>query len=323
VVISYQQTIRAYPKGASAYLVASGELGKLPGLTAAASLLNDYVLTVSVSIAAGVAALSSIFAAPTYVYSVSVFGLLVYGMYLYFTGTLPTYTAPPEWNRELQEEAVGALSILLVLRAFASGAVGLSGTEAISDGVPAFKPPEDRNARITLLMMAGIFGTLFLGISFLAAQLAIVPDPSEARTVLSQLVASLVGSGPYFWLVQVSTAVILVLAANTAFADFPRLSYFLARDSYLPHQFTHRGDRLAFSTGILALAVVAGILLVLFRGSVTALIPLYTLGVFTVFTLSQSGMVAHWRRQRGPGWKWKAAINGLATITLPWRSWSR
>lgn len=349
VATSYQQTIRAYPKGASAYIVASKELGRMPGLTAAASLLNDYVLTVSVSIAAGVAALGSlapvfyehrvltgvllimvmalgnlrgiresgsIFSAPTYVYIISLLGLLGYGLYLYLTASLPTYTQPPEWIEEWQAEGGQALGLLLILRAFASGSVGLSGTEAISDGVPAFKSPEDRNARITLLWMAGIFGVIFLGISFLTSQLNIIPDPHEAETLLSQLARTLVGTGPIYLLVQVATALVLVLAANTAFADFPRLSYFLARDSYMPHQFSHRGDRLAFSTGIVALAVAAALLLIAFSGSVTALIPLYTLGVFTAFTLSQAGMVAHWWRQRGAGWQWKLAINGIGgTIT--------
>jgi len=358
VVISYQQTIRAYPHGASAYIVASNELGKLPGLTAAASLLNDYVLTVSVSIAAGVAALGSaapfflgssageffydhrvlvsivlimiimignlrgvreagtIFAAPTYIYIISILGLLAYGFYRFASGDLPEYNPPPGWVEEWQHRSLGALSILLILRAFASGSVGLSGTEAISDGVPAFKPPEWKNARITLIFMAGTFGILFLGISFLSGQLHIIPAPEEQETVLSQLARTLVGTGPYYLLVQAATAVVLVLAANTAFSDFPRLAYFLARDGYMPHQFLHRGDRLAFSVGIISLSVIASLLLIIFGGSVTALIPLYTVGVFVAFTLSQSGMVAHWRRQRGKGWRVKAAVNGVgATIT--------
>jgi amino acid transporter len=349
VVISYQQTIRAYPKGASAYLVASGELGRLPGLTAAASLLNDYVLTVSVSIAAGVAALSSafpffyehrvaaavalvaliavgnlrgiresgsIFAAPTYIYIAALFGLLGYGLVRAATNSLPAYTPPAEWTAHWTAEGAGALGLFLILRAFASGSVGLTGTEAISDGVPAFQPPEDRNARVTLLWMAAIFGTLFVTISFLAGQIGIIPDPREQETVLSQLTRLLVGGGWYYYLVQFATAVLLVLAANTAFADFPRLSYFLARDGYLPRLFSHRGDRLAFSTGIVVLATVAAVLLVVFGGSVTALIPLYTVGVFTAFTLSQAGMVAHWLRERGPGWQWKALVNGVgAAIT--------
>jgi amino acid transporter len=355
VVISYQQTITAYPKGASAYIVSSKELGRLPGLTAAASLLNDYILTVSVSIAAGVAALGAawqllfnslfidrhkvsigvaliilmmlinlrgiresgtIFSAPTYVYILSVFGLVGVGLYKYFTGAPLPYHAPPEWTRELAAEGGSALSLLLILRAFSSGAVGLSGTEAISDGVPAFKPPEYKNARVTLIFMAGTFGLLFLSISFLAGRVGIVPDPEERVTVLSQLTQAIVGNGLFFYIVTLSTALILVLAANTAFSDFPRLSYFLARDNYLPHQFGQRGDRLAFSAGIMVLALIASILYALFGGSVTALVPLYTLGVFTAFTLSQAGMVVHWRRERSSGWKWKAAVNGVgAAIT--------
>ncbi|MDQ3854991.1 MAG: amino acid permease, partial [Chloroflexota bacterium] len=245
VVTSYQQTIRAYPKGASAYIVASSELGRLPGLTAAASLLNDYVLTVSVSIAAGVAALGSlavvfyqhrvltgvllitlmavgnlrgiresgsIFSAPTYIYILSLLGLLGYGLYAYLANSLPTYTQPAEWIDEWQSEGGQVLGLLLILRAFASGSVGLSGTEAISDGVPAFKAPEDRNARVTLIWMASTFGVLFLGISFLASRLHIIPDPHEAETLLSQLTRTLVGTGPYYLLVQIATALVLVLA---------------------------------------------------------------------------------------------------------------
>ncbi len=349
VVISYQQTIRAYPKGASAYLVASGELGRRPGLIAAASLLTDYILTVSVSIASGVAALGSwepffydhrvlvsvalialmtignlrgvresgtIFAIPTYVYVLSMFGLLAYGALRALTGTLPHYSPPPAWTAHWSEQGGGAIGLFLILRAFASGAVGLTGTEAISDGVPAFKPPEWKNARITLVWMASTFAVLFLGVSFLSGHLGVVPDPSEQQTVPSLVARALVGTGWYFVLVQFATALVLTLAANTAFSDFPRLSYFLARDGFMPHQFSHRGDRLAFSAGIVTLAAVASVLLILFGGSVNALIPLYTIGVFFAFTLSQTGMVAHWKRNRGSGWRWKAAINGVgATVT--------
>lgn len=349
VVISYRQTIRAYPNGASAYLVASGELGRKPGLVAAASLLNDYILTVSVSISSGVAALGSwqpffydhrviigvlliaimaignlrgvresgsIFAIPTYIYILSLLGLLVYGVIKAVTGTLPSYTPPAGWIYQWREQGAGAIGVFLILRAFTSGAVGLTGTEAISDGIPAFKRPEWRNARITLVFMASTFGILFLGVSFLSSQLGVVPDPSEQQTVPSQVARALVGTGWYFILIQIATALVLTLAANTAFSDFPRLSYFLARDSFMPHQFSHRGDRLAFSTGILTLALIASLLLILFGGSVNALIPLYTIGVFFAFTLSQFGMVMHWRREREPDWRWKAAINGIgATVT--------
>ncbi|MBI4492953.1 MAG: APC family permease [Chloroflexi bacterium] len=347
VVTSYQQTIRAYPSGGGSYIVASDNLGPLPGLTAAGALLTDYILTVSVSIAAGVAALTSIapelfdyrvalgvafvvllclgnlrgiresatiFAAPTYVYLVAIFGLLAFGLFRLATGTLPPYEAPAEWS---QAQGAEGLGLLLILRAFASGSVALTGTEAVSNGVPAFKPPEPRNARIVLILMGACFGVIFLGMSVLAGQLGLLPDPSEEETVVSQLARTLVGAGtPYHYLVQVSTALILVLAANTAFADFPRLASILGRDRYLPRQFQYRGDRLAFSTGIIVLAVVAAVLIVAFQGSVTNLIPLYTVGVFVAFTLSQTGMVRHWwrLRQQEPGWQWRAVFNGVGAV---------
>ena len=328
VVISYRQTIAAYPSGGGSYIVASENLGRLPGLTAAGALLTDYILTVAVSIAAGVAALTSIvpelfdyrvaisvalvavlalvnlrgiresgliFSLPTYVYLVAIFGLIGIGLARFVTGTMPVYSAPPEWS----EQTVETLGWLLILRAFASGSVALTGTEAVSNGVPAFKPPEARNAQIVLVLMAAFFGIIFVGVSFLSAQLGILPDPNEEQTVLSQLTATLVGAGsPYHYLVQLATALLLVLAANTAFADFPRLSSILARDGYLPRVLQFRGERLAFNGGIIVLALVAAVLLVAFGGSVTALIPLYTVGVFMAFTLSQSGMVRHWFRLR-------------------------
>lgn len=325
VVTSYQQTIRAYPSGGGSYIVASDNLGRLPGLIAAGALLIDYVLTVAVSIAAGVAALTSIFPSlftyrveigvafvtllclgnlrgtresgtiftvPTYVYLVSIIGLLGYGLYRYATGNLPSYEAPAAWQEAHGAEALG---ILLVLRAFASGSVALTGTEAVSNGIPAFKPPEWRNAQLVLIVMGGLFASIFLGMSFLVTQLNILPDPSEQETVVNQLTRTLVGDGnPYHYLVQFSTALLLVLAANTAFADFPRLASILAKDRFLPRQLQFRGDRLAFDAGIIFLAVVASVLIVVFQGSVTRLIPLYTVGVFVAFTLSQSGMVNHW-----------------------------
>ena len=344
VVVSYQQTIRAYPSGGGSYIVASDNLGPFPGLTAAAALLTDYVLTVAVSIAAGVAALTSlfpqlfdvrvalgvafvvilaignlrgiresatIFALPTYVYLIAIFGLLAYGLFRFATGTLPSYSAPPEWRLQ---EAIEPLGILLVLRAFASGSVALTGVEAVSNGVPAFKPRESRNAQAVLILMGSFFGAIFLGMSFLAGQLGIIPDPTEQETVVSQLTRSFVGNGtPYHYLVQISTALLLVLAANTAFADFPRLGSILARDRFAPHYFQFRGDRLAFTTGIVVLTVLSALLIVAFGGSVTNLIPLYTVGVFIAFTLSQAGMVRHWWRLRRtePGWRWRAALNGL------------
>jgi amino acid transporter len=348
VVTSYQQTVAAYPHGGGSYIVAKDNLGTRPGLVAAGALLTDYVLTVAVSIAAGVAALTSIvpelfeyrvglgvflviliamvnlrgiresgafFSIPTYVYLVSIFGLLAFGLFRFLTGTMPDYHAPAAWLVAQQAEPLG---ILLILRAFSSGSVALTGTEAVSNGVPAFKPPEPRNAQNVLILMGLFFGSIFLGMSFLASQLGILPDPSEQETVISQLTRTFVGAGsPYHYLVQVSTAILLVLAANTAFADFPRLSSILARDGFLPRVFQFRGDRLAFSYGIIVLAAIAVLLVVAFGGSVTNLIPLYTVGVFVAFTLSQSGMVRRWRRLRNevPGWRRRAFINGIGAIT--------
>jgi amino acid transporter len=349
VVTSYQQTIRAYPSGGGSYIVASDNLGPLAGLSAAGALLTDYVLTVSVSIAAGVAALTSIFpdlfdyrvalgvgfvvlltlgnlrgiresgtifSAPTYVYLFAIYGLLAFGLFRFATGTLPLYEPPAGWLQA--ERGVETLSLFLILRAFSAGSVALTGTEAVSNGVPAFNPPESRNARIVLILMGACFGSIFLGMSFLAGQLGIVPDPTEEQTVISQLTSALVGAGsPYHYLVQISTALLLVLAANTAFADFPRLASILARDRFAPRVFQFRGDRLAFTGGIVVLALIAGLLIVAFEGSVTNLIPLYTVGVFVAFTLSQSGMVRHhWKlRDEEPGWRWRAAINGVGALT--------
>jgi amino acid transporter len=349
VVTSYQQTVAAYPHGGGSYIVAKDNLGTRPGLVAAGALLTDYVLTVSVSVAAGVAALTSIlpwlfeyrvglgvalvamialvnlrgvresgvfFSIPTYVYLFSMFGLLAFGLLQSATGALPEYEPPASWVAA--GGAAEPLGILLILRAFSSGSVALTGTEAVSNGVPAFKPPEARNAQRVLILMGLFFGSIFLGISYLASQLGIIPDPTEQVTVISQLTSTLVGAGsPYLYLVQVSTAVLLVLAANTAFADFPRLSSILARDGFLPRVFQFRGDRLAFSYGIVVLAAIAIVLIVAFGGSVTNLIPLYTVGVFVAFTLSQSGMVRRWLRLRDqePGWRRKATINGIGAVT--------
>jgi amino acid transporter len=348
VATSYRQTIKAYPNGASAYLVASDTLGTAPGLVAAAALLIDYVLTVAVSISAGVAAITSIFPetypervviavgavvvislgnlrgiresgtifmAPTYLYIAAVAGVIGIGVYRFATGDLGTYPVPESWPESWLDEGAQPLALFLILRAFSSGAVALTGTEAISDGVPAFKPPEWRNARTTLTWAAVIFGSFFLGISFLSSTVGIVPDPSEQQTVLSQLTRHLTGTGWYLYLVQFATALLLVLAANTSFADFPRLSSFLARDDFMPRQFTFRGERLAFTTGILALAGFAIVLLIAFEASVTALIPLYTLGVFLAFTLSQGGMVRRWWNRREAGWRRGLLINGLGATT--------
>jgi amino acid transporter len=348
VATSYRQTIRAYPNGASAYLVASDNLGAPAALVAASALLIDYTLTVAVSVSAGVAAITSIvpglypervtiaigivvvltlgnlrgvresgtiFMAPTYLYLVVVLGMLAFGIVGLATGFVPEYTPPADWLEAESAGTAGALGLLLILRAFSSGAVALTGTEAISDGVPAFKPPEWRNARTTLTSAAILFGTLFVGISFLVSSLGIIPDPDEKQTVLSILTRHLTGDGWYLILVQVATALLLTLAANTSFADFPRLSSFLARDGFMPRQFAFRGDRLAFTTGIVALAGVAVLLLYVFEASVTALIPLYTLGVFVAFTLSQSGMVRRWWHRRETGWRRGIVINGIGAAT--------
>ena len=348
VASSYRQTIRAYPLGASSYIVASDNLGAPVGLVAAAALLIDYTLTVAVSVSAGVAAITSIvpalfddrvalavgivviltlgnlrgvresgtiFMAPTYLYLVVVLGMIGFGLVGVAFGFIEPYTPPEGWLAAETEGVLEPLGLLLILRAFSSGAVALTGVEAISDGVPAFKPPEWRNARTTLTWAAVLFATLFLGISLLVSFLGILPDPNEQQTVLSILTRHLAGDGWFLVLVQIATALLLTLAANTSFADFPRLSSFLARDGFMPRQFAYRGDRLAFSTGIIALAAVAIGLLIAFEASVTALIPLYTLGVFVAFTLSQSGMVTRWWRRREAGWRRGIAINGLGAAT--------
>lgn len=351
VVTSYQQLIMAYPSGAGSYGVASANLGRLPGLTAASALLNDYVLTVAVSIAAGVAAITSIFptlfearvtlavafiavmtwgnlrgiresgrafSAPLYVYLVAIFGLLGYGLYRYWLGELPGYEPPAAWVTEWSREPAGqALGLLLLLRAFSSGSVALTGTEAVSNGVPAFRPPEAHNARIVLILMGTFFGSIFLGMSFLSSHIGIIPDPSEQETVVSQLARTLTGAGSlYHYLVQLSTALLLVLAANTAFAGFPRLSSILASDGFFPKHFAFRADRLSFATGIVFLALIASGLIVVFQASVTRLIPLYTVGVFLAFTLSQAGMARHWwlLRESVPGWWWRLSVNGVGAV---------
>ena len=347
VAVSYRQTIRAYPNGASSYIVASDNLGTGAGLLAGGALLIDYTLTVAVSVSAGVAAITSlvpslypervligliivalltignlrgiresgtIFMAPTYLYLVVIFGVIAWGLFLQASGNLGTFVPPPEWM-EAPAGTATVLSVFLVLRAFSSGSAALTGVEAVSDGVPAFKPPEWRNARTTLTWAAILFGALFLGISYLAAIIQVVPDPTEQQTVLSLVTRQVVGDGWYLVVVQIATALVLTLAANTAFADFPRLSSFLARDGFMPRQFGFRGDRLAFTTGIAALAGMASVLLVVFDASVTALIPLYTLGVFLAFTLSQSGMVVRWWRRREPKWRSGLIINGVGAVT--------
>ena len=347
VVLSYRQTIFEYPGGGGAYTVAHDNLGKGAGLTAAAALLTDYVLTVAVSVAAGIAALTSafpslqghsvglslgailllslmnlrgiresstVFAVPTYAFIVSVLLMLGLGAWKLFTGEF-THLEPPALP--VSQE----LGLFLVLRAFSSGCTALTGVEAVSNGVPLFRKPEARNASATLLAMVCILAVMFTGITFLAHYHGIVP--SESETVISQLARSIFGSGWAYYFLQLATMGILVLAANTAYADFPRLTSILARDRYLPRQLSSLGDRLVFSNGIVMLSVASALLIVVFRANTHALIPLYAVGVFLSFTLSQAGMVMHWLKGRRPGWPGKAALNfvgglltGVVTVVI-------
>lgn len=338
VASSYWQTIHAYPSGGGAYVVAKDNLGTYPGLVAGAALLVDYVLTVSVSVAAGVAAVTSafpvlyphrvglcvgvvflimianlrgiretgrIFAVPTYWFILCLAILLGGGFHqLLMHGTPPPTATVPE--RE-------PLSELLILRAFASGCAALTGIEAVANGVQAFKPPESRNAGVTLAWMAFILASSFLGVTFLAYFYHIVP--AEGETVISMLGREIFGRSWVYYMIQAATAVILILAANTSFAGFPMLASMLANDGFLPRQFANRGDRLVFSNGIIILAGISSLLLVIFGGSTHALIPLYAVGVFTAFTLSQAGMVRHWWKERGPRWHAHAAVNGVGAVT--------
>jgi len=334
VATSYRQTIHAYPSGGGAYIVAKDNLGVTPGLIAAAALLVDYVLTVSVSISAGVAAITSaaqgtrfawvndhkvalclfliafisvanlrgvresgaLFAGPTYAFVISFLFMIAYGIIHYFISPV---TAPVDpQNLKLAEGYhVQPLSWFLLLGAFANGCVALTGTEAISNGIPAFKPPEARNAATTLTIMAALLATMFIGTSIMAYLYGV--QPHETETVISQF-ARIIFTGPmgwFYYLIQATTALILILAANTSFADFPRLSSLLARDRFLPRQFANRGDRLVFSNGIIILAIFSSILVIAFSGDTSRLIPLYAVGVFLSFTLSQTGMIRHWLKE--------------------------
>ena len=339
VVTSYYQTIHGYPSGGGAYIVAYDNLGVGAGLTAAAALLIDYVLTVAVSITAGVAAFTSafpaltpfrvelcllaivvvawanlrgvresgtVFAIPTYGFILIFLALIALGLVRWFSGTLLQVPAPQPL---ITGESAGALTLFLVLRAFASGCTAMTGVEAISNGIPAFRKPEASNAGKTLVVMALLLGIMFLGISFLARSLGVVPV--EHETVVSQIGRQVFGDGPLYLALQVATTFILILAANTSFAGFPRLAAIMARDRYLPRQLTNLGDRLVFANGILTLAILASVLVIIFGGLTHRLIPLYAVGVFLSFTLSQAGMVRHWQRLRGPAWAWKLAVNGV------------
>jgi amino acid transporter len=348
VVFSYRQTIHAYPNGGGAYIVAKENLGRSPSLIAAAALLIDYVLTVAVSIAAGVAAITSafpawhldrvelsvafvalltignlrgvressrLFAAPTYFFIGVVLLMLAAGFWRYVAGAIEPLP-PPAAPLPLGTGGMAALSTFTLLTAFSNGCTAMTGVEAVSNGVPAFRPPESRNAVWTLVTMAAISIVMFMGITLLAYAHQVVP--SESETVVSQIARGTFGgrSGLYF-AVQAATMLILVLAANTAYADFPRLASIVARDKFLPRQFMNQGDRLAFSNGILILSALAALLLVAFGGDTHALIPLYMIGVFVSFTLSQAGMVVHWRRIRTAKWRSSAAINGFgAAVTF-------
>ncbi len=337
VASSYWQTIHAYPSGGGAYIVAKDNLGTIPGLTAGAALLIDYVLTVAVSTAAGVAAITSafpplyswrvalcvlsvigvtianlrglresgrLFTIPTYWFIVSMGALILAGLWRVVTGTV--HPLPME-----EVKATNALTTFLILRAFASGCATLTGIEAVSNGIPAFRPPESRNASITLTWMAGILGATSVGMAFLAHTYRVIPR--ETETVVSMLARSIFGETLLYFNIQVATALILFLAVNTSFQDFPRLSSIMARDGFMPRQMANRGDRLVFSNGILILATLSIILLVVFQGSVNALIPLYAVGVFLSFTLSQSGMVRHWLKEPHPA-PHHIALNGLGAL---------
>ncbi len=345
VALSYRQTIFAYPHGGGSFTVAYENLGVLPGLVAAAALLTDYILTVSVSISSGVAAITSAypsmapkavplcvgaiivlmlvnlrgvresgaaFSFPTYAFIAAMLALIGTGLVQLALGHGSAAATPPRLPATHVDIPTGFAFTFLMLRAFSGGCVAMTGTEAISNGVGAFKNPASRNAAVTLGWMATILGVFFLGSSFLAQHLHVVP--STDQTVLSQLGHHVFGSGVLYYALQYSTFAVLVLAANTSFADFPRLGSILANQRYLPRQLSARGDRLAFSNGIVALALVAILLVWLFHGDTTSLIPLYAIGVFVCFTLSQAGMVRRWVRSRAEGWRWKALLNGVGAV---------
>jgi amino acid transporter len=360
LTLSYEQTIHAYPGGGGAYIVARDNLGELPAQTAGAALLTDYILTVAVSVSSGVAQLVSAFPAlvpfrvwiavglvlfimtvnlrgvkesgaafalPTYFFLAMLYLTVGVGLVRYVSGTLGQVVSPPSL------ETVGvaqAVTLFLILRAFASGTTALTGVEAISNGITAFREPRSRNAGATLIWMALILGSLLLGVTFLAHQIGAIP--SEAETVISQLARTSFGGRGFLYLATIAgTTIILVMAANTAFADFPRLAALHAGDGFLPRQLTYRGSRLVYSRGIMALAAIACLLIILFQASVTALIPLYAIGVFLSFTLSQSGMARRWWKighlapgqeikERGStlhferGWQSKMVVNGFGAV---------
>jgi len=336
VATSYRQTVVEYPSGGGAYVVARDNLGTVPAHAAGAALLTDYILTVSVSVAAGAAAITSawpglydhrvalgvacvafmmlvnlrgvresaaVFAAPVYTFIFCMLALVGVGIWRVSTGQVSAQAAAAPMS------ALQPLTLFLILRAFASGGATLTGIEAVANGVQAFRPPSGPNAARVLGILALLLGTTVVGTSWLAHSLGTVP--LEKETVVSQIGRQVFGHGAMYYLLQTATALVLVLAANTSFAGFPRLSAFMAEDGYLPRQLTNIGNRLVYSNGIVALAILASLLLIRFEGEVTRLIPLYAVGVFTAFTLSQAGMVRHWLRQRTPGWQLRAALNGF------------
>jgi amino acid transporter len=353
VGLSYRQTVFAYPHGGGSYTVARENLGVMPGLVAAAALLTDYILTVAVSISGGVAAITSAypsaaphtvlicsvsilllatvnlrgvresgaaFSLPTYAFIVMMLALLAVGAFRAIGGhelapladTLKVDPVSVRQGGGHFSPITGFALVYLLLRGFAEGCAAMTGTEAISNGVMAFKAPAQKNAAITLGWMVAILALFFLGVSSLAQHYQVMPTTSE--TVLSILGRHVFGGGPLYYALQYSTFAVLVLAANTAFADFPRLAGILANDGYMPRQLAARGDRLAYSNGIVVLAFVAWLLVWLFQGNTNALVPLYAIGVFVCFTLSQAGMVVHWRATKEPGWRWKAVLNGIGAV---------
>lgn len=342
VVISYGQTLETYPTGGGTYTVAKENLGVYPGLIGGAALLIDYILTVAVSVSAGIAAITSafpslhshrvglslvaiaimtwlnlrgvkesatVFAGPVYLFIASAFSLCLLAIFVRPAEQAAAQVAGAAAGSAFLED----FSFLILLRAFASGCTALTGIEAVANGVQAFQPPAARNARITQLVMGVILGTLFLGIT--SATTVHGLEPNARETILSQLARISFGDGLFYYVFQAATTGILVLAANTAYAGFPRLTSHIAMDRFLPRQFAHVGDRLVFSNGIIFLAISAAALVVIYDASEHNLIPLYTVGVFVAFTLSQSGMVAHWLRERGAGWWWRMLLNGIGAFT--------
>ena len=338
VALSYYQIIHGYPSGGGSYVVARDNLGRKFGLVAGAALLIGYLLTAAVSLTAGVEAIASaipvlwpyrvlialillvlmtlanlrglretgtLMAVPVYLFLVVYLPMLVYGLIqLWVHGSVPL-------DRDLSTVAQ-PVSLYLILHTFSSGGTALTGIEAISNGVPAFQAPEAKNAGRTLIVMAFLMGILFMGSIGLTQFLGVTAAPQE--TILSALARRLLGSGTAYYVIQASTMLILAVAANTSFAGFPRLAAILAADGFLPRQLTGLGDRLVFANGIIALAVATGVLIMIFGGDSHALIPLFAVGVFLAFTLSQAGMVVHWWRERGKGWPFKLAANGIGAI---------